>query len=684
MNTKAGWLRALCVLALSAFALSCSPGQVEQRAGIAAQPLLPAGWQCTDIGGSGSTCTDSYSGTTYTISGPGTGIGGTDYLHLAYQTVTGDFTLVAEVLSCSSTPGTAVGLMARQSLSNTSPEASVFFRPNFTGGSAPNSNNLLFHAPAGRYPARDYSSFTSMSAPLYLKMVRSGSDFAVYKSSNGTIWSQLSAWSGGEFSATGPVYVGLAVASGSSATTTAQFDHVTLTKSVAHNYTSSWVGNSLSKDSTEYVSGIATAMAVTPDGTVITNGTSGGEEAGEKAKIYKNGGVIGTFEDPPHGGAAYEGSVTSDGANIYLFGRSGPQAGIFRTGMTGAASSANMINFANAVTTTTPSGECQVSGMALGNGELYVSNATTGKVLVANPLQPVYFTSPANNSYNTVVSSAIDVSGLSNPAPQDVYQTSRESDALSYVLPGFAPGATYTVRLHFAALNPLTGAGSYVGQIAVGGQIVAPSFDPYVAAGNSVNKAVILSSSGVHPDSSGNISVVLQRTTSIRIFVNGIEVLDGTGASVFQLNVGGGKSGTWKSDVHELVDRAITGLTRPGPIAVDKRGDLWIVQEGTTFPATGKFISAPRCPGWRRDCALRQERELPQQARGRFGQSDRYRLRLEQRSVARCRSRASAEHPDLHRAHDHADVHRHVRAKRLLCACRLVLRPRRRRLRSIL
>ena len=44
----------------------------------------------------------------------------------------------------------------------------------------------------------------------------------------------------------------------------------------------------------------------------------------------------------------------------------------------------------------------------------------------------------------------INTAGVANAAPQGVYQTTRSAWNFSYSFPGLTPGATYTVRLHFA------------------------------------------------------------------------------------------------------------------------------------------------------------------------------------------------------------------------------------------
>jgi hypothetical protein len=53
------------------------------------------------------------------------------------------------------------------------------------------------------------------------------------------------------------------------------------------------------------------------------------------------------------------------------------------------------------------------------------------------------------STYSTTA--AIDTSGVTNPAPQAVYQTERYGN-FTYTIPGLTPGASYTVRLHFAEI----------------------------------------------------------------------------------------------------------------------------------------------------------------------------------------------------------------------------------------
>ena len=49
------------------------------------------------------------------------------------------------------------------------------------------------------------------------------------------------------------------------------------------------------------------------------------------------------------------------------------------------------------------------------------------------------------------VSNPISTAGVTDPAPQAVYQTERWGE-FTYTIPGLTPGALYNVRLHFAEI----------------------------------------------------------------------------------------------------------------------------------------------------------------------------------------------------------------------------------------
>jgi hypothetical protein len=82
----------------------------------------------------------------------------------------------------------------------------------------------------------------------------------------------------------------------------------------------------------------------------------------------------------------------------------------------------------------------------------------------------------------------IDLSAVTNPAPMAVYQTARVGN-FTYVIPGFSPGSSHTVRLHFAETFFGT-AGSRTFNVNINGTQVLTNFDIFATAG-AKNKAIV-------------------------------------------------------------------------------------------------------------------------------------------------------------------------------------------------
>jgi hypothetical protein len=122
--------------------------------------------------------------------------------------------------------------------------------------------------------------------------------------------------------------------------------------------------------------------------------------------------------------------------------------------------------------------------------------------------------------------STIATTGVSNPAPQTVYQTNRIGPTFSYSIPNLTSGASYTVRLHFAETY-WTQAGQRVFNVSINNQPVLSKFDILSAAGGQ-NKAVV-QQFPVTADSSGTISIQFTSVVD-QAQINGIEVL-GSGGS---------------------------------------------------------------------------------------------------------------------------------------------------------
>ena len=70
---------------------------------------------------------------------------------------------------------------------------------------------------------------------------------------------------------------------------------------------------------------------------------------------------------------------------------------------------------------------------------------------------------------------AIATTGVTNPAPQAVYQTERYGN-FTYTLPNLIPGAQYAVRLHFAEIY-WTSSGQRLFNVAINGSSVLTNFD---------------------------------------------------------------------------------------------------------------------------------------------------------------------------------------------------------------
>lgn len=126
---------------------------------------------------------------------------------------------------------------------------------------------------------------------------------------------------------------------------------------------------------------------------------------------------------------------------------------------------------------------------------------------------------------------SIDLSGVVDPAPEEVYQTSRvkyaDAAALTYTVPSLSRGLDYTVRLHFSE-NLYTATGKNIFTIRVTGETVEQTtgFDIYALTGARA-KAYIQEYT-VKPDGSGNIEIRLTPqlgSDGYNCSINAIELL---------------------------------------------------------------------------------------------------------------------------------------------------------------
>lgn len=147
-------------------------------------------------------------------------------------------------------------------------------------------------------------------------------------------------------------------------------------------------------------------------------------------------------------------------------------------------------------------------------------------------------------------STSIDTSGVSNPAPQAVYQTCRWNSSFTYTIPGLTAGATYTVVLDWAELT-FQAAGRRVFNVAINGNPVLTNFDVYATAGY---KKALARQFNVAATSSGQIVIAFTQGGADNPFINGIEIWkpSGTppppGTLVTAINAGGSTTGNFVAD----------------------------------------------------------------------------------------------------------------------------------------
>jgi hypothetical protein len=169
-----------------------------------------------------------HSSSTFTLSGVGTDIYGTsDEFQFAYQSLSGDGTIIAKVDSVDNAdPWSKAGVMVRDSLEPGARFAAVYATP---------GNGVRFQARL--VSAGDATSDTSvatdeqraLTAPVWVKLERTGLSVNCSYSTDGTNWTTMS-WNPQTLALNGPVYIGLAVTSHvAGVAVTAEFSGVSVT-----------------------------------------------------------------------------------------------------------------------------------------------------------------------------------------------------------------------------------------------------------------------------------------------------------------------------------------------------------------------------------------------------------------------------------------------------------------------
>jgi len=171
---------------------------------------------------------------------------------------------------------------------------------------------------------------------------------------------------------------------------------------------------------------------------------------------------------------------------------------------------------------------------------------------------------------------AISTTGITNPAPQSVYQHNRYGN-FTYTIPGFTAGSSYNVRLDFAE-EYWTAAGDRTFNVLINGTQVLTNFDIFATAGGEF-KAVAESFTAT-AGSSGTITIQFV-TVKDNAQVNGIEISpssggSGPGTGGVDISAGGPAAAPFVADEDYSggntvgVTNAIstTGVTNPAPQSV--------------------------------------------------------------------------------------------------------------------
>jgi hypothetical protein len=145
---------------------------------------LPSGWSTADIGGPTPTGSASESSGTFTVRGGGADIWGTsDQFRYAYKDITGDTTLVARVDTVQNTNAWAkAGVMIRDGTAANAKNAAVFVTP---------SNGVTFQRRTSTGGSSTSTTTAGITAPRWVRLVRSGNSFTASYSSNGTSWTAI-------------------------------------------------------------------------------------------------------------------------------------------------------------------------------------------------------------------------------------------------------------------------------------------------------------------------------------------------------------------------------------------------------------------------------------------------------------------------------------------------------------
>src|ERR1035441_5206498 len=162
-----------CLAVVSAVAMLAAAGKAHAQ--------LPPGWTDTDIGSPSQPGSASYSAGNWSVSGGGADIWNTaDQFNFCYTNSTSYAVMIAQVRSVQAPDPWA--------------KAGVMFRDDTTAGAmfatveATSGNGVNFQWRNSTAGECGYSQVGGVNAPVWVKLVRNGNDFAGYYSPDDTAW----------------------------------------------------------------------------------------------------------------------------------------------------------------------------------------------------------------------------------------------------------------------------------------------------------------------------------------------------------------------------------------------------------------------------------------------------------------------------------------------------------------
>jgi RHS repeat-associated protein len=186
---------------------------------VTSQPL-PTAWLDEDIGAVTLAGSASFTNGVFTVNSSGNCMCSTaDAMHLVYQPLSGDGTIVARVVSMSGPSNAEAGVVIRETLSPNATDAYTVYQSAYVSAYSRSSTGGT-----NVYASEVYTG----SLPYWIKVVRSGSSFAQYVSSSGASWTQVGSTQ--TITMATNAYIGLFVTNlNSSSLATATFDNVSVT-----------------------------------------------------------------------------------------------------------------------------------------------------------------------------------------------------------------------------------------------------------------------------------------------------------------------------------------------------------------------------------------------------------------------------------------------------------------------